>query len=402
MKSLVARPLIALVWTISLAVLSLAWWGAPLAGAAALVPQPTPTTDPLISPTPETLFLVEPGSVESDVLRRFAVEAGWPPTVWSDPAERMHVQRTITTTQWSRAVIRTFAFSAVSEAAFLAEKEDARIAGYSVSADQFSTFPAYWATKLDSAGRVVERRLHWRAERWILGIELAGATQSVEEANLLGRRLVEVSVRFNMPAPISTVTGTPSSATPAPALTAAPTARSCPTFNDVPAGHWANPYVTDLACRDVISGYADGTFRPQNSVTRGQLVKMVAIAEGYTLINPLTPQFSDVGRDHIFYRYIETAVSRRIVTGYSDNTFRPDDPVTRAQIAKIVVRASRWTVLRSAGGSPCDVPRTHWAADYIYTAMQRQVFSGYDNGCFYPDAFATRGQIAKVLSMAGR
>ena len=86
----------------------------------------------------------------------------------------------------------------------------------------------------------------------------------------------------------------------------------------------------------VISGYSDGTFRPGNNVTRGQLTKIIVGAKGWSLVCPAQGTFSDVPRDNPFYCYVETAVSKGIISGYSDGTFRPGNNATRGQICKIV------------------------------------------------------------------
>ncbi len=129
---------------------------------------------------------------------------------------------------------------------------------------------------------------------------------------------------------------------------------------------------------------------------------MVALAQGWTLLRPRTPTFSDVDTTHTFYRYIETAVSRGIITGYSDDTFRSEENVTRAQVAKIISLAHHWPAVTGAGVTLCDVPRTHWASSYIQSAIERGVFTGYGDGCFQPNAYATRAQLAKVIVLAGR
>jgi hypothetical protein len=88
-----------------------------------------------------------------------------------------------------------------------------------------------------------------------------------------------------------------------------------------------------------VSGYADGTFRPFNNVTRGQLSKITVIAAGWSLLNPPTPTFIDVATDNPFYSEIETAYCHQIISGYDDGTFRPFNDATRGQIAKIVYLA---------------------------------------------------------------
>ena len=65
----------------------------------------------------------------------------------------------------------------------------------------------------------------------------------------------------------------------------------------------------------------------------------MVIAAGWPLVNPPTPTFSDVPVEHPFYTYIETAYDHAIISGYADGTFRPGNNATRGQISKIVYLA---------------------------------------------------------------
>jgi hypothetical protein len=114
-----------------------------------------------------------------------------------------------------------------------------------------------------------------------------------------------------------------------------------PTFTDVPPDHPFYDVIETAAYNNIVAGYDDGTFRPFNNVTRGQLSKIVVIAAGWATINPPEPTFDDVPSDHPFYTYIETAACHQIISGYDDGTFRPYNDATRAQIAKIVCLAMR-------------------------------------------------------------
>jgi subtilisin-like proprotein convertase family protein len=109
-------------------------------------------------------------------------------------------------------------------------------------------------------------------------------------------------------------------------------------FSDVQPGSTFYPFVQCLACSGVLGGYSDGTFRPGNNVTRGQLSKIVSNAAGYN-DQPTGQSFSDVPPDSPYYLFIERLVSRGIIGGYSDGTFRPNNNATRGQIAKIVSNA---------------------------------------------------------------
>lgn len=109
-----------------------------------------------------------------------------------------------------------------------------------------------------------------------------------------------------------------------------------PTFSDVPTDHSFYTYIETAAYNRIVSGYADSTFRPYTDVTRGQLSKIVVIAAQWPSVEPPVPTFSDVPPENPFYTFIETAVCYAIVGGYSDGTFRPGNNATRGQIAKIV------------------------------------------------------------------
>jgi hypothetical protein len=170
----------------------------------------------------------------------------------------------------------------------------------------------------------------------------------------------------------------PPTATP----TATPTPR-CPgeVFSDVcPTDYFYTP-VMYLYNNGVISGYADGTFRPYNDTTRGQFAKIIVLAEAWPIVTPAgPPTFADVPATHPFYPYVETAVSHGIISGYADGTFRPGNPVTRGQLCKMIVLAEAWPVYTPTAPTFGDVPPSHPFFRYIETAYQRGILSGYTCG----------------------
>jgi len=122
-----------------------------------------------------------------------------------------------------------------------------------------------------------------------------------------------------------------------------------PRFSDVPSTDTFYQFIERAYNRGVISGYAGGTFRPNNNITRGQISKIIVLAEEWPLLNPPTPTFTDVLPGSTFYTFVETAVSHGIVTGYADRTFRPNNNATRAQLSKMLY-------LAIAGGEPTPTP----------------------------------------------
>lgn len=252
----------------------------------------------------------------------------------------------------------------------------------------------------------------------------------------------------------------PATLPPAPSSTSVPgstaTATAVPTactaeFIDVPPGPDppANPfygYIHCLACRSIIGGYGDGTFRPNNSVTRGQLAKMAANSAGYNEAVPSSRQtFHDIAPDSPFWVFIERAFLHRVIGGYPCSNdpaspepcdeqnrpyFRQNEPVTRQQVAKIVVIAKGLVTATAPGSVPSAEPTvpsvTYTFADvlpgnhffvYIEALAGNGTISGYDCGgvnpatgtpepCdaqnrkyYRPGNNMSRGQVSKVLSL---
>jgi hypothetical protein len=172
-------------------------------------------------------------------------------------------------------------------------------------------------------------------------------------------------------------------------------------FSDVPYGTFYYDTVYNLALDGVLSGYGDTTFRPYNNATRAQVTKMIVLAEGWELYTPPVYQsFVDVPPDHPFYTYIETAFHHRVIAGYVDDTFRPYNDVTRGQLCKIIVLAEGWEIDTTDGPHFSDVPYDHPFYNYIETAYNHDVVSGYSDGTFRWGNGATRGQISKMIYQA--
>ena len=171
-------------------------------------------------------------------------------------------------------------------------------------------------------------------------------------------------------------------------------------FSDVGASDYFYRAVSDLACRGAIGGYSDGTFRPYNQMSRAQLSKVVVLGEGWTIDTSGGSHFVDVPPDSTFYPYIETALHHAIISGYSDGTFRPSNPVSRAQIAKIVVSAAGWSLVNPTTGHFSDVPPASTFYQFVETAVDHGILNGYSDGTFLPSNAALRGQVSKIVDLA--
>ena len=189
-----------------------------------------------------------------------------------------------------------------------------------------------------------------------------------------------------------------STRTPQPPPTATPL--PCADYSDVYPSHFFYRAVDWLTCRQIVSGYSDNTFRPFNPATRAQILKMVVLGEEWELYDPGQPTFYDVLPEDWFYLYVETAFQHGAIGGYQDGTFRPNNNVTRAQLSKIIVSARAWPLLDPIEPHFTDVPPDNIFYTYVETAQSRGVVGGYGDGTFRPDNEATRGQLAKMLYVA--
>jgi hypothetical protein len=182
------------------------------------------------------------------------------------------------------------------------------------------------------------------------------------------------------------------------------------------------PYVHCLACLDIVSGYPDGTFRPNNNVTRGQLSKIVSNAAGF-LETETTQMFQDQPIGSTFYTYTARLASRVYISGYacggpgepcvSPNNlpyFRTNNNATRGQITKIVSNSAGF-VNPAVGQTFEDVPVGSTFYTYTERLASRSVMSGYpcggagepcvhptDRPYFRPFNNATRGQTSKIVA----
>lgn len=165
-------------------------------------------------------------------------------------------------------------------------------------------------------------------------------------------------------------------------------------FTDI-SNSWARDMIEDIAGRSIITGYPDGTFRPNESIKRQHIAVMLARAFELTTKREAMP-FSDVPQNHPYYDSITKLQQAGIVDG-SNGAFNPNAPMTRAQMAKILVLAFGLT---PEGTSTFhDVPATHWSYDYISALADSGIALG-DNGNFKPNEPVTRAQFVAFMYRA--
>ena len=109
-------------------------------------------------------------------------------------------------------------------------------------------------------------------------------------------------------------------------------------FPDLTAEHWCYDKIIDFEEKGFVCGYEDGTFRPDQTITRAEYVKIVNNFFGYELEYDKDSGFSDINSGDWFIPYVNEAVERGYITGYEDGTFRPEDPIRRQEATVILAR----------------------------------------------------------------
>jgi len=166
-------------------------------------------------------------------------------------------------------------------------------------------------------------------------------------------------------------------------------------FRDV-AASWARTEIGELAKRGIITGYGNYQFRPKANITRAEVAQILMKALG--LEGGTAVAYRDLNPQHWAYSAVSMAQQAGIAQGYPDGTFRPDRPVTRAEMAAMLARAAGLEVRGAPGADPFpDVPRGHWAASAIQAMKAGGWLKGYPDGAFRPDAPATREEFAYLV-----
>lgn len=166
-------------------------------------------------------------------------------------------------------------------------------------------------------------------------------------------------------------------------------------FKDVPNNHWAHAEVTALVDKGIIKGHSDGTFRPEDSVTRAQSAMMIVRALKIPTDNRPNPNFKDVSPATSGYAEIAALVDLGVFA--KAQNFNPTAPATRAEVSKILVEAFKLKGTGQGVKSFKDVSASHWFYSYVDTLVHNSITTGTSKTTFSPNQDVTRVQMAVFI-----
>lgn len=164
-------------------------------------------------------------------------------------------------------------------------------------------------------------------------------------------------------------------------------------FSDI-LGHWAETKLREILSKGIINGYPDGTFRPDGVISRAEFCTMAVKTMHYEL------QPGDIFADssnHWARDYISTAVAQGMVHGYSPTIFGPDDLTTREQMAVSIYNALKMSPVANKSSFSDNDLISPWARDAVDAVSQKGLISGYPDHSFRPQAYLTRAEAATVF-----
>lgn len=170
-------------------------------------------------------------------------------------------------------------------------------------------------------------------------------------------------------------------------------------FYDVSQGDDLYPYLRFMHEKGYATGFPDGSFRPDFTLTRAQTAALLVRTSESQRVGAPATSFRDVGEDHWAKASIDAAVAAGLMKGYPGGLFRPDQLVTRAEAAALALRLTKATApVPDFSNDIWDVPANSWAKNSIYIAVDAGVFYLKSRGHFAPDAPATRGEMIRALA----
>ncbi len=169
-------------------------------------------------------------------------------------------------------------------------------------------------------------------------------------------------------------------------------------FADIPSDYIYHTAIKDLKDKKVIKGYKDGTFKPEDSLNRVEALKIILVANNLIIKEQLSTEFSDVQSSSWYFKYVGTAFEKGIVKGYKDGSFHPSGTVTRAEFIKMAILAAGKIPSKNIKEKPYpDVKVSSWYAEYFQFAKKYKLLQIKEGLVVLPNQPISRGEAVDVI-----
>lgn len=166
-------------------------------------------------------------------------------------------------------------------------------------------------------------------------------------------------------------------------------------FSDLEENYWAYEGIQRLVNEKIIEGYPDGTFKPDNNITRAELVKITNLVFNYTQ-KQNTTSFNDIKDTEWYYEQVLIAQEAGYLDGYPDGTFKPNNNITREEFCKIIDAIVDLIALPDANKPVDEV--SGWAEEYVNKVLSNKIMLLDENNNFRAKEFATRAEVCDALA----
>lgn len=167
-------------------------------------------------------------------------------------------------------------------------------------------------------------------------------------------------------------------------------------FIDVPASYPYSNAINYLQNNGILEGYSDGSFRPENSVNRAEFLKIIIEGSDISTDNSLTSPFNDIDQNAWYTKYVNKAYNEGWVIGYGDGSFRPAQTITKSESLKILGQVQKWQLATVNTPPYNDVSTGEWYTPYFAYAKEHNLLPEF-SGNVFPQTLMSRATISEII-----
>lgn len=165
-------------------------------------------------------------------------------------------------------------------------------------------------------------------------------------------------------------------------------------YTDV-SGHWAQNTIQIWDESDLVAGYEDGSFRPDNRITRAEVCQIIS---SLMELDGGSATFTDVAKTAWYYDAIANCYAKGLISGYSDGTMKPENPITRQEVFVMVAKAYGLDTSNAGAAKFADAADiASWALGSVNALVAADRLAGYEDGTVRPGNYVTRAEVLALL-----